>query len=83
MQDVKGDSSKWINKQGFTDDKFSWQEGYGAFSYNPSAAPAVIRHIQEQVVLHRHKTFLEEYREMLQAFGVDFDERYVFHAVPY
>lgn len=83
MQDVKGDSSRWINQRSFTDDKFSWQEGYGAFSYNRSAMPAVIRHIQEQDLLHRRKTFLEEYREMLQAFDLDFDERYIFHAVPY
>ena len=32
MQKVKGDSSKWINQKGFVLGKFSWQEGYGAFS---------------------------------------------------
>ena len=33
MQDIKGDSSKLINNMGFVRGQFSWQEGYGAFSY--------------------------------------------------
>lgn len=32
LQDIKGGSSKWINKKGFVRGKFRWQEGYGAFS---------------------------------------------------
>lgn len=32
MQDVKGDSSKWINRNRFVKGKFEWQAGYGAFS---------------------------------------------------
>lgn len=36
MQDIKGDSSKWINNMRFIKGRFSWQEGYGAFSYSKS-----------------------------------------------
>ena len=36
MQDIKGYSSKWINQKGFIGSRFSWQEGYGAFSYSKS-----------------------------------------------
>src|SRR5690349_4500581 len=36
MQDVKASSSKWINEKRFVRGKFSWQEGYGAFSYSKS-----------------------------------------------
>ncbi|MBP6978182.1 MAG: IS200/IS605 family transposase [Lentimicrobiaceae bacterium] len=36
MQDIKGDSSKWINQKGHVTGRFSWQEGYGAFSYGRS-----------------------------------------------
>ena len=32
MQMIKGDSSEWINDKKFVPGKFSWQEGYGAFS---------------------------------------------------
>ena len=36
MRDVKNNSSKFINEKGFIKGKFSWQEGYGAFSYSHS-----------------------------------------------
>ena len=36
LQDIKGSSSQWINKRGFVGARFSWQEGYGAFSYSHS-----------------------------------------------
>jgi REP element-mobilizing transposase RayT len=32
MQDIKGSSSKWINQNRLVRGRFSWQEGYGAFS---------------------------------------------------
>jgi hypothetical protein len=31
VQQVKGDSSKWINEKKIIHSKFSWQEGYGVF----------------------------------------------------
>jgi REP element-mobilizing transposase RayT len=43
MQDVKGSSSKWINEKKFVNGKFSWQEGYGAFSYSHSQIDQVVR----------------------------------------
>ena len=32
MRKVKGSSSKWVNKQELLSSKFSWQDGFGAFS---------------------------------------------------
>ena len=81
MKKVKGDSSKWINQQGFLKTKFSWQEGYGAFSYSKSQVPQVIRYIQNQKEHHKNKTFIEEYKDFLIAFDVDFDDRYIFKSV--
>lgn len=43
MKAVKQDSSKWINQQGFVRGRFSWQSGYGAFSYGKSQIPAVVK----------------------------------------
>ena len=81
MQDVKGSSSKWINDKNFVPGKFSWQEGYGAFSYCKSEVPAVIQYILNQTDHHRRKTFSKEYNDMLKAFEVDFDDRYIFKPV--
>ena len=78
MQDIKGNSSKWINEKKFLKVKFEWQEGYGAFSYSKSHVQNVINYIQNQEERHKIKTFQEEYLEFLEAFEVDYDERYIF-----
>ena len=82
MKFVKQRSSSWINNEGISTGKFSWQEGYGAFSFNKSQLPHVIRYIQNQKVHHKKKTFQEEYQILLNEFDVDFDERYIFKPIP-
>lgn len=81
LQDIKGASSKWINDNKLVKGKFQWQEGYGAFSYNKSALPKLIEYVKNQEAHHRKKTFLEEYKEFLDAFEVDYNERYIFHEI--
>ncbi len=78
MQDVKANSSKWINERGFVKDRFEWQSGYGAFSYSKSQIPAVIKYIENQETHHAKQTFIEEYKDLLDQFEVDYDERYIF-----
>ena len=58
LQDIKGSSSKWINEREFVRGRFSWQEGYGAFSYSKSQLKQVIQYIENQEDHHRKKTFL-------------------------
>jgi REP element-mobilizing transposase RayT len=60
LQKVKGDSSKWIHQIGFVTGKFSWQEGYGVFSYGKSQVNDVIEYIKRQEIYHQRKTFKEE-----------------------
>ena len=81
MQDIKGSSSKWINDRRFVRGKFSWQEGYGAFSYSKDELPKVIQYIANQPSHHKRKTFIEEYLEFLKEFEIDYDDRYVFKPV--
>ena len=57
--------------------KFAWQEGYGAFSYSHSHLERVISYIKNQEKHHKKIAFIEEYREFLKAFEVDYDERYI------
>jgi putative transposase len=45
MRMVKASSSKWINDNNFLRGNFSWQEGYGAFSYSRSQRDSVIKYI--------------------------------------
>ena len=78
MQDIKGSSSKWINNKRLVPGKFSWQEGYGAFSYSKSDLPNVISYINNQLIHHKGKTFLVEYLELLKEFEIDHDDQYLF-----
>jgi REP element-mobilizing transposase RayT len=77
MQDVKGSSSKWINEKKFLKGKFSWQEGYVAFSYSHSQIDQVVRYINNQEKHHKKQTFREEYNLLLKKFNIQFDEKYI------
>ncbi len=81
MQDIKACSSKWINERNLVPGRFSWQEGYGAFSYSKHDVPNVIKYIINQADHHRKKTFTQEYLDVLKEFEVDFDDRFVFEPV--
>jgi putative transposase len=78
MRDIKCDSTFWINENKLISGKFSWQQGYGAFSYSKSQIHAVANYIENQEVHHRKKTFIEEYKKILNDFGIEYDERYIF-----
>ncbi len=78
VQNVKTESSKWIKEQKFCAVPFAWQEGYGAFSYSKSHVHEVIRYIQNQEVHHKKQNFLDEYRQFLKAFEIEYDEQYIF-----
>ena len=53
VQNVKTESSRWINDHKLCYRRFGWQEGYGAFSYAKSQLPQVIRYIQNQQAHHK------------------------------
>ena len=78
MRMLKATSSKWINEKKFLKGKFSWQVGYGAFSYSRSQRDSVIQYIMKQEEHHKQKTFREEYLEMLRKFEIAFEDKYVF-----
>jgi REP element-mobilizing transposase RayT len=83
VQDFKGSSSKWINQKKFVKGRFSWQEGYGAFSYSKSHVKQVISYVRNQKNHHKKRSFIEEYLEFLEKFEIPFDERYIFNPVEY
>jgi putative transposase len=75
VEEVKKESSKWAKEHGRPG--FYWQNGYGAFSVSPSNVPQVSAYIANQEEHHRAKTFQDEFRELLRAHGIEWDERYV------
>ena len=75
---IKANSSKWIKSIDACYDTFAWQEGYGAFSVSPSLIDKTVQYIRCQAEHHNKRTFLEEYKLFLEAYGIKYDERYVF-----
>jgi REP-associated tyrosine transposase len=77
IEDVKKKSSKWIKTRGIEYKNFYWQNGYGAFSIGESQVKTLKEYIQDQEEHHRKKSFKEEFREILNRYGVSYDERYL------
>jgi len=78
VRDIKNNSSNFINKMKFVRGKFSWQEGYGAFSYAHSQIDNVYKYIMNQEEHHRKNTFREEYLNFLKKFEIEHEERFLF-----
>ena len=77
LEEVKSHSSKWIKNKDVGLKDFYWQNGYGAFSVNPSQLNIVSEYIENQKEHHDKKTFQQEYRSFLKKYNVEYDERYV------
>ncbi len=78
VRDVKNNSTNFINENKWLSENFSWQEGYGAFSYSHSQIDSVYQYILNQEEHHKKKTFKEEYLDFLERFEIPFEERFLF-----
>ncbi|MGB3948693.1 MAG: IS200/IS605 family transposase [Bacteroidia bacterium] len=78
VRDIKAGSSNFINEQEWIQGKFSWQEGFGAFSYSRSQIDDVVKYILNQEDHHKKKNFKEEYLDFLNKFEIMYDEKYLF-----
>jgi putative transposase len=76
--DIKTGSTNHINENHWVAGRFSWQEGFGAFSYSHSQLGGVINYIRDQVKHHARKTFQQEYLTFLKKNEIPHDERYIF-----
>lgn len=77
VRDVKANSSSFIKEKGWCR-TFSWQEGYGAFTYGQSQVKDVIQYVLNQEEHHRKRSFREEYVLLLERFEVPYDPKYLF-----
>jgi hypothetical protein len=78
MEQVKSGASHFINQKNFLTTKFSWQDGYGAFTYSKSEIDRVVKYILNQPEHHKKHSFRDEYLQMLTEFEIDFDDKYLF-----
>jgi len=78
VRDIKANSSKWINEKQFIKGKFEWQTGFGAFTIGQSQISKIVNYIKNQEVHHTKKTFKEEYTGFLNAYEIDYKNKYLF-----
>ena len=78
IRDIKNNSANFINEKGILKQKFSRQDGYGAFSYAESNFGNVIDYIKNQKEHHKKKTFRQEYLGFLKKFNIPYEGKYLF-----
>jgi putative transposase len=78
IQDMKGGSSLWINREHLLPTKFCWQEGYSSYSVSYAQMGAVRQYIQDQEKYHKNQTFEEEYQKFLKIHQVEYNQKFVF-----
>jgi REP element-mobilizing transposase RayT len=81
VRDIKNNSSNFINDHAWVKGRFSWQEGYGAFSYGHSQIETVYNYIQNQEQHHIRQSFKDEYLDFLRKFEIEHDAKYLFEWV--
>ena len=75
LSKLKANSSGWAKRQ--TKGRFAWQPRFGAFTVSESQVERVRRYIRNQQEHHRKQSFEEEFKALLRAHKIDFDERHL------
>jgi len=77
IKDIKIASSEHIRKNSLLSNFAGWQDGYGAFTYSIKEKDRLIEYVKKQEEHHKIKTFREEYIELLNEHGIEYDEKYL------
>lgn len=77
VKDLKVSSSKWMKESSLFPDFRGWAAGYGLFSYSKADRPKVIQYVRNQKIHHQRVDYKEEFRKLLDDFGIDYDERFL------
>jgi REP-associated tyrosine transposase len=75
MRDLKKESTNWAKAE--LDRRFSWQEGYAAFTVSPTVTEEVRKYIANQEAHHAKRSFVDELKELLRSAGIEYDEKYL------
>ena len=78
MEQVKSGSSKWLNEKKYLPIPFSWQVGFGAFTYSKNQIDTIVKYILNQPIHHKKHSFREEYLQLLKEFDIEYNDKYLF-----
>lgn len=74
VRDIKQGSSKWARQNSSFPQFRGWGKEYGAFSCSVRDKENIINYIINQREHHRIKTFEDEYRQMIERSGLEWNE---------
>jgi REP element-mobilizing transposase RayT len=77
IKDIKVASNLWMKESGKFPDFTSWQDGYGAFTYNIRERDKIIDYVKKQKEHHKKETYYDEFKRLLIENGIEFDEKYM------
>jgi putative transposase len=78
VRDIKRSSALYINSNRLLTNKFSWQEGYGAFTVGYRELDKVYHYILNQEDHHNRESSRDEYMRILVEEGIDYNPEYLF-----
>jgi hypothetical protein len=76
MREIKVSSSLWMKSISFFPTFKGWAVGYGSFTCSYMDMDRLIDYVKKQQDHHKKITFEEEYRILLQEYGITPDERF-------
>jgi putative transposase len=77
VRDIKNNSTNYIKDHKWTRFQFSWQEGFGAFSYSQKDVDKVYKYIQNQEAHHKQIDFKSEYVRFLTEYNIEYNDKYL------
>jgi len=77
VEEIKKSSSKWIKTKGLHYHDFYWQDGYGGFSVSSSGVEGLKRYILNQKEHHYNLSAIDEYKRLLDEYGIPYEDRYL------
>jgi putative transposase len=77
IKDIKLGATSFIKEKEIFPDFMGWQDGYGAFTYNVDAKENLVFYVKNQEEHHKTISSINELKEMLKDFGVEYDEKYL------
>jgi putative transposase len=76
MRDLKTSSSIWLKQSGKFSDFNGWADGYAALTYGWKDRDKIANYIKNQQEHHKHLSFQDELRELLQEQGIKVNQKY-------
>lgn len=77
VKDIKLASTELIKLKKLFPNFIGWQEGYGGFTCSYNQKDWLIDYVKNQEVHHHKENFIDEYKRLLEEFGVEFDVKYL------